>query len=187
MNKVSAQEVAAISELHDLMATRLRSAAEAKAANGALKMTQLAYAAAADYYCQATAFMEQMPAGSDEPLALYLTEWGSAAYHAGDYRGAEPPCQRALTIYEAVLGGQHPDVATSLNNLAALYDAQGRYSEAEPLYQRALTIYEAVLGGQHPHVAIIREHYTALLRATNRNEEAEKLAARAQTERHSRI
>ena len=29
------------------------------------------------------------------------------------------------------------DVATSLNNLALLYERQGRYAEAEPLYQRA--------------------------------------------------
>ena len=28
----------------------------------------------------------------------------------------------------------------SLNNLAALYQAQGKYAEAEPLYQRALAI-----------------------------------------------
>ena len=33
-------------------------------------------------------------------------------------------------------------VATSLNNLAALYQAPGRYAEAEPLYQRSLAIRE---------------------------------------------
>ena len=39
-------------------------------------------------------------------------------------------------------GPAHPNVATSLNNLALLYQAQGRYAEAEPLYRRALAIYE---------------------------------------------
>jgi hypothetical protein len=41
--------------------------------------------------------------------------------------------QRALAIREKALGRDHPDVATSLNNLAALYDVQGRYADAEPL------------------------------------------------------
>ena len=36
----------------------------------------------------------------------------------------------------------HPDVGTSLNNLAVLYRAQGRYADAEPLYQRSLAIRE---------------------------------------------
>ena len=41
----------------------------------------------------------------------------------------------------------------SLNNLAALYQAQGRYAEAEPLYKRALAIDEKALGPDHPDVA----------------------------------
>ena len=41
--------------------------------------------------------------------------------------------QRALAIREKTLGPEHPHVATSLNNLAALYRAQGRYAEAEPV------------------------------------------------------
>ena len=33
-----------------------------------------------------------------------------------------------------MLGKDHPDTLTSVNNLAALYQAQGRYGEAEPLF-----------------------------------------------------
>ena len=45
-------------------------------------------------------------------------------YHAqGRYAKAEPLYQRALAIREKALGPEHPDVATSLNNLAALYHA----------------------------------------------------------------
>ena len=51
------------------------------------------------------------------------------------------------------MGPDHPDVATSLNNLAWLYHAQGRYAEAEPLYKRSLAIVENALGPDHPHVA----------------------------------
>ncbi|MGB7378739.1 MAG: CHAT domain-containing tetratricopeptide repeat protein, partial [Rivularia sp. (in: cyanobacteria)] len=52
-----------------------------------------------------------------------------------------------------VLGKEHPDVATSLNNLAALYYSQGNYTKAEPLYERALAIDEKVQGKEHPDVA----------------------------------
>ena len=39
-------------------------------------------------------------------------------YHAqGKYAAAEPLYNRSLAIREKVLGPQHPDVATSLNNL----------------------------------------------------------------------
>ena len=50
------------------------------------------------------------------------------------------PLTQALALREKALGPDHPDVATSLNNLAGLYHAQGRYAKAEPLYQRALAI-----------------------------------------------
>ena len=71
-------------------------------------------------------------------------------------------------------------MAISLNNLAALYDAQGKYGEAEPLYQRALAIWEKALGPEHPNVATCLENYAALLKKMGRGAEAEPLEARAQ-------
>ena len=44
-------------------------------------------------------------------------------------------------------------MATTLNHLAALLQAQGKYPEAEPLVRRALGIHEASLGPDHPIVA----------------------------------
>ena len=70
-------------------------------------------------------------------------------------------------------------MAASLNNLAALYQAQDKYAEAEPLDKRALAIVEKVLGPKHPHVATSLENYADLLRKTNREAEAAKLEARA--------
>jgi hypothetical protein len=46
-----------------------------------------------------------------------------------------PYYQRSLRIRETALGPDHPDVATSLNNLAALYQVQGNYGAAEPSFQ----------------------------------------------------
>jgi len=81
---------------------------------------------------------------------------------------AEPLFRRALAIQERVLGPEHSDVATSLNDLAGLYCDRGQYVQAEPLYQRALSIQEKVLGSAHPDVATSLENYAVLLRKMNR-------------------
>ena len=78
---------------------------------------------------------------------------GAATESQGQYAEAEPLFRRALAIREQALGPDHPDTATSLNNLADLYDSQGRYAEAEPLYRRALAIREQALGPDHPDTA----------------------------------
>ncbi|MDZ8187923.1 MAG: tetratricopeptide repeat protein, partial [Nostoc sp. ChiSLP02] len=59
-------------------------------------------------------------------------------------------------------GEEHPDVALSLNNLAALYYSQGRYSEAEPLYIQALDIFEQRLGANHPNTITVRQNLAYL-------------------------
>jgi tetratricopeptide (TPR) repeat protein len=88
---------------------------------------------------------------------------GSDAHYQGKYEQAEPLYQRVLAIYEQQLGSQHPDTATSLNNLAELYYSQGKYEQAEPLYQRALLICEQRLGSQHPLTQLVRRNYARLL------------------------
>jgi tetratricopeptide (TPR) repeat protein len=77
---------------------------------------------------------------------------------------------------EEVLGEEHPDMALSLNNLAALYDNQGRYAEAEPLYQRALAIVEKVLGEEHPSSQKVKANYKA-------SRDAQKRSPRGNTDR----
>jgi hypothetical protein len=51
----------------------------------------------------------------------------------GDFAGARPLFERALTIREKALGPEHPDTAVSLNNLAGLLQAQGDLAGARPL------------------------------------------------------
>ena len=79
---------------------------------------------------------------------------------------------------EEIVGPDHPDVATSLNNLALLYYTQGEYAAAEPLYKRALQIDEKALGPDHPSVATSLNNLAALYRATGRNLEAQELEKR---------
>ena len=80
----------------------------------------------------------------------------------GDYGEAEPPLRRALAIREKALGPDHPDVATSLNNLAGLLHDKGDYAGAEPLYRRALAIDEKALGPKQPKTKQIRDNLESL-------------------------
>ncbi len=64
----------------------------------------------------------------------------------GRYAEAEPLYKRALAIKEKVLGPEHPEVATSLNNLGLLLNysvllrATDRSDEAERMEARAKAI-----------------------------------------------
>ena len=79
-----------------------------------------------------------------------LFQTGYYFYQRGQYREAEPLWKSVLAMCERVLGPEHPDTLSSLNNLAVLYEDQGKYEQAEPLYQRALATRERVLGPEHP-------------------------------------
>ena len=102
----------------------------------------------------------------------------TTAYRQGNYPEAEKRFVAAVEEAEG-FGPQDPRLATSLNDLAVLYEARGRYAEAEPLYKRALAIVEKALGPEHPDVATSLENYAALLRKTERTTEAIKMKARA--------
>ena len=97
----------------------------------------------------------------------------------GKHVEAEPLNDRSLAIDEKALGSEHPAVATTLNNLALVFDAQGRYGEAEPLYKRALAIWETALGPEHPDVATKLENYADFLRKTGRISDEKEMEARA--------
>ena len=66
------------------------------------------------------------------------------------YAQAEPLYKEALKILKEVLGKKHPSYATSLNNLANLYNTQSLFAQAEPLYKEALEIRKEVLVGHLP-------------------------------------
>jgi tetratricopeptide (TPR) repeat protein len=100
-------------------------------------------------------------------------------YQKGQYDRAVIVAKKALEVAEKNVGKNPVAVATSLNNLAELYDSQGQYAQAEPLLKRSLEIREKALGPDHPAVAIILENIAVLYRATNRTEEADALDKRA--------
>ena len=87
--------------------------------------------------------------------------------------------KEALKVAEETFGSDHPNVATSLNNLAMLYQAQGNYAEAERLYKRALEIREKSLGPDQPQVATLLENMIEVYKSIGEKEKAERLEERA--------
>jgi tetratricopeptide (TPR) repeat protein len=137
LNKAMVQDLEAARRIEEIAEARMFSAAASMSEIGELKEIQIDYKEAASYYRRAS---ESIPKENDLILAEYLGKWGMASYASGAYCAAEEPLTRSLMINEKVLGPDHPDVATSLNNLASLYNTQGKYAEAEPLYKRSLAI-----------------------------------------------
>jgi len=125
---------------------------------------------------QAKQLVDQQKVVLDElKLAFLLNQVGIAYHFNGHYAVAEPFFRRSLKIYEQQLGPEHSDVATSLNNLAALLWSQGKSAEAEPLYRRSLEIDEKAFGHDHPEVATGLNNLAELLRSQGKFAEAEPL------------
>ncbi|MBN1207310.1 MAG: tetratricopeptide repeat protein [Myxococcaceae bacterium] len=77
----------------------------------------------------------------------------SALEKAGKQAEALARGEHALALWEAVLGGAHPEVARCLELLGNLHKHQRKLDRAEALIQRGLAIREAALGKDHPDVA----------------------------------
>jgi tetratricopeptide (TPR) repeat protein len=108
-----------------------------------------------------------------------LIRQANALKAKGAYGEAAGLWEQILAIVEQLLGPEHPDTATSLNNLALLYRKQGRYGEAEPLYKRSLAIREKVLGPEHPDTATSLNNLAGLYEAQGRYGDAEPLYKRS--------
>ena len=90
---------------------------------------------------------------SDLQRAMLYVSASNAYEYLGDYLQATAVLRRAVAIRESVLGLEHPDTATTYNNLAGLYRHQGDYAQALSFCQKALAISEKVLGLEHPDTA----------------------------------
>ena len=67
----------------------------------------------------------------------------------GQYNQAVTTAEKALKAAEKTFGPDHPNMATSLNNLAEIYMILGEYAKAESFYKRSLAIYEKMFGPDH--------------------------------------
>jgi hypothetical protein len=57
---------------------------------------------------------------------------------------------QAIQKRKRVLGTKHPNMLTSMNNLASIYMSQGQWKEAEELFVQVIQTRKRVLGDKHP-------------------------------------
>jgi tetratricopeptide (TPR) repeat protein len=88
-------------------------------------------------HCAGPSFVRAQGAGVEWNI---LNQEAMTLYRAGKYDRAVVVARKALEVAEQNVGPDHPDVATSLENLAVLYRACKRNAEAEALEQRAAKI-----------------------------------------------
>ena len=116
----------------------------------------------------------------------FLQQWaavlGNAAWYAaeqGSYDNAEQMNRQALDSREKVLGKEHPNTLTSVDNLAIVLQRQGKYEEAEQMTRRALDGREKVLGKEHPHTLTSVRNLAWVLQDQGKYEEAEQVNRQA--------
>ena len=98
---------------------------------------------------------------SSSPYPAEVQQWqqqAKALMEQGRYQEAVQFQEKVLAWTEQHLGHDQFYTATSLNNLAELYQNQGAYAKAEPLYLRALAIFDKTLGSNHPNTIKVREN-----------------------------
>ena len=75
--------------------------------------------------------------GEQPTTATSISNLGSVLYLQGRYPAAEAAYRRALVMREKLLGAEHPDVATSLNNLANVLQELNKDQQVLASEQRA--------------------------------------------------
>jgi tetratricopeptide (TPR) repeat protein len=121
-----------------------------------------------------------LPQGSEKRAADLMIFAGQyRQYVLANYARARPLFERALLIYEKVLGPEDSDTATALDNLGILLRAQGDLVAARLHGERALAIYEKVLCAEHPKTAAGLNNLATLLQAQDDLAAARPLYERA--------
>ncbi|CAF1293724.1 unnamed protein product [Adineta steineri] len=85
--------------------------------------------------------------------ALYYHQLGYVKTDQRDQKMAIWYYEKALDICEKILPSNHVTLATSYNNVGAVYDHLGEYSKALSYHEKALNIYEKILPPNYPSLA----------------------------------
>ncbi|KAI1116993.1 P-loop containing nucleoside triphosphate hydrolase protein [Nemania sp. NC0429] len=113
----------------------------------------------------------------DWALLLYNSSW--YACEQGKYTTSEAMARMSHDMNKMVLGPEHPDTLTSMDNLASTYWNQGRWKEAELLEVQVLEIRKTVLGPKHPDTLTSMANLASTYWNQGRLKEAELLEIHA--------
>ena len=100
----------------------------------------------ADQWAAATDYDKKKYSDLLDDYAQFLNKYGL-------YKDAEEAYLRQITIVEEQYGIDHPNTATSYNNIGLVYKKQGDYDKALKYFFKALAINVKVLGTEHSSTA----------------------------------
>ncbi len=103
-----------------------------------------------------------MPESHDVRNMLAMAESAAAA---GDLASADELLRSVARAQEDELGPLHPDLASTLNNLAIIAEKTDRPDEAEKFYRRAVAITSASLPADDPRLVASRQNLEEFCRA----------------------
>src|SRR5579862_7822246 len=118
-----------------------------------------------------------LAAANDDAAWRQYTEQFRLFREKHDFPAAEKAARAA--IQEAEKSGREADLASSWNNLAALYYDAGRYPEAEKFYQQALALSGKLPTTGERHDQKVRNNLALLYIRTGRLADAESLLKQA--------
>ncbi|MBZ0186255.1 MAG: tetratricopeptide repeat protein, partial [Candidatus Obscuribacterales bacterium] len=104
--------------------------------------------------------------------------WDKHAVKAWHYYnlGVYDRCEKELlTALQSIGDSVDTRLATTLNNLAAVYAEKGQYAHAEKLYARAIEVYGVHLDALDPFVVVAQNNLAVLYYNQRRYREAEVL------------
>ena len=112
---------------------------------------------------------------SKDLMIMLVDRIGRCQSSVGQYAGAEKFHRRALTLREEMLGNEHPNTLTSMNEVGFALNSQGKYTEAEEIHQETLALREKVLGKEHPETLTSMNNIGYVLSEQGRYIEAEEI------------
>ena len=120
---------------------------------------------------------------SDEETNALLNRVQYLALHVlGDCSLARRAATSAEQVSRTAYGDDHPNVATDVNNLGGVLEAEGDLAGARAKYEEAERIWRVAYGDDHPNVATAVNNLGAVLRA-----QGDLAGARAKFEEAERI
>ena len=96
-----------------------------------------------------------------------------------EYNHAKELHEKALAIRKNIFGEDHPNAATSYNNLASVYYRLAEYNKAKELYEKALMIRKNNFGEDHADVAVSYSNLAPVYYSMGEYNQAKKLHKKA--------
>ena len=118
-------------------------------------------------------FREHLEGGEVVASLLFKVAEGNSLQ--GQYQKAEQMHRQALQLHENVLGKEHPDTLSSMNNLAVVLLELGKCEEAEQMHRQTLKLREKVQGKEHPNTLTSMNNLANVLSDQGKGEEAEQM------------